>query len=53
VRGRLDERVLQQVLGRVLITGQHVGQPDQPRRPARDELREFLPGAFVHWPSTS
>jgi len=47
-RIRRRSRVLQQILGRVLITGQHVGQPDQLLRPSRNELGEFLPGVIIH-----
>jgi hypothetical protein len=39
---------LQQILGCMLIGGQHVGQAEQLGRPARDELREVLPGTLIH-----
>jgi len=39
---------LQQILGRVLIGGQHIGQAEQLSGPVRDELREVLPGTLIH-----
>ena len=51
VRRGLGQRALQQILGRMLITGQHVGQAKQLRGPGRDELPEVPPGPLVHWPS--
>jgi hypothetical protein len=48
MRRRLDQGVLQQILGRVLVPGQHVGQPEQLGRPRRDELGEVLPDTLIH-----
>jgi hypothetical protein len=47
MRRGLGQGTLEQILGRMLIAGQHVGQADQFRRPGRDELRKVLPGQLV------
>jgi hypothetical protein len=49
VRRGLGQRVLQQILRGVPVSGQHVGEAEQFRRPRRDEFREILPGTLIHW----
>jgi hypothetical protein len=49
VRRSFGQRGLQEILGAMLIAGQHVGEPDQLRRPGGDELRKVLPGPLVRW----
>ena len=44
----LGQRALQQILGRMLIGGQYVGQAEQLGGAARDELREVLPSTLIH-----
>jgi hypothetical protein len=47
-RRGLGQRNLQQILGRMMIGGQHIGQPEQLGGPARDELREVLSRRLIH-----
>jgi hypothetical protein len=51
MRRGLGQRALQQILARMVITGQHVGQPKQLGGPGRDKLPEVPPAPLVHWPS--
>jgi hypothetical protein len=47
-RRGLGQRALQQILGRVLIAGQHVSQAEQLGGSGRHEVREVLPGTVLH-----